>query len=669
MNLCYLPKVWAPYFLAKTSPYEAWQVAQTLLAQLPAADQDEFDYLESWLKIACTGTKKSQLSAAWQNPYIVRDQRQWMQERHTANLNAVPSMMPPPAQTTGRLPIDANKIFLKTLETVWTLKPPTDNKQYTPLERRRLRACCNLSVMQYKTDGLPIFHSLLLAEGRSAKGTASALAVALKANPSRGNPGLIYVSPDLIKDVKECNYGYGGDKSYGNCHRGISPFAVPHTSLKLQQERRAYQERLALASNVTITDIAHGEASPVMVPQTYGELIRLLSNYIRLVSAISDKESSHQLELVEIQTILRSQPDTIAELTQRQNAYILWAIFKDARWFYSQSVAPGDPLTISTLRYVTSFLSSDRLPLDQIDLPTELLGRRPAPVSDASSRTQDKRPDDLFPGAKPAFVPMTNDSVPDNISAITGPFMEKFPDATVGDLLWAGAKFEDLRMRKRGNCMNYNLLGICTDPSCRYQHNKANPAADKAKLIAGKLKPVVDDMLSTGKKRKRTWHLGRPELMQAIASLGKIKEPLLFPSAAPTPKSGPSCCNSPAAVHRFPSLAEQRKQQPNVWVPSKISKARRKDAHPTMKAWGETISLMQPQPRINDHPFYSTLQEWSQVGCPIDWGPDWDWKTIEAALERGPHISALDPENRTTVKDDIAYQVEAGVKLYFLCMK
>jgi hypothetical protein len=140
--------------------------------------------------------------------------------------------------------------------------------------------------MQYETNGLPTFHGLLLAEGRSTKGTTSALAVALKANPSRGDPGLIYISPDLVKDIKDCNYGFGGEKSYGNCHRGISPFSVPHTSLKLQQERRVYQDRLALASNVTITDIARGEASPVMVPQDYGELLRLLSNYIRLVTAV-----------------------------------------------------------------------------------------------------------------------------------------------------------------------------------------------------------------------------------------------------------------------------------------------------------------------------------------------------------------------------------------------
>jgi hypothetical protein len=504
MTLCYLPRVWAPYFLKETSPYDAWLMSQKLLAQLPPAARPSFDYLEGWLKIACTGTEKSQLCAAWQGPYMDREQRKWMQN-HTASLNAVSSMLPnsPALPPTGGPTLSANEIFLKTLETVQTLKPPTETKKYSPLERQRLRACCNLSVMQFETEGLPAFHRLLLAEGRSAKGTASALTASLKANPGRGDPGLIFISPELTKDIKECNYGYGGDKSYGNCHRGISPFSVPHMSLRLQQERRTYQDRLAQASHVTLTDVAKGESAPVVVPSGYGDLLRLLSNYIRLVTTVAGTRSSHGLELVEIQTILRAQPDTYGDISQQQNAYILWAIFKDARWFFSQSVEPGDPLPTSTLRYVTSFMNAGRLPLDQIDVPPELLtSPRPRPVDRPAPRAE-SRSDDLFPGAKPDYVPVTNDSVPDDISAITGPLMEKFPDANVGDLLRGGAKFEDLRMGKRGTCMNYNLLGVCSEPDCRYQHNKSKPAAAKAKSIAEKLRPVVDDLISGGHKRKR----------------------------------------------------------------------------------------------------------------------------------------------------------------------
>jgi hypothetical protein len=111
MNICYLPRVWAPYFLAETSPYVAWRMARTLLVQLPESARDNFDYLDSWLKIACTSetADKSQLCAAWQSPRTDREQRRWMQQ-HTAGLNAVTSMLPSPAPANGGLSTDAVEI-------------------------------------------------------------------------------------------------------------------------------------------------------------------------------------------------------------------------------------------------------------------------------------------------------------------------------------------------------------------------------------------------------------------------------------------------------------------------------------------------------------------------------------------------------------------------------
>jgi hypothetical protein len=44
----------------------------------------------------------------------------------------------------------------------------------------------------------------------------------------------------------------------------------------------------------------------------------------------------------------------------------------------------------------------------------------------------------------------------------------------------------------------------------------------------------------------------------------------------------------------------------------------------------------------------------------VDCGPDWEWETVLAAVARGPHISAMDPENMETVHADIQYQVDAG---------
>jgi hypothetical protein len=44
----------------------------------------------------------------------------------------------------------------------------------------------------------------------------------------------------------------------------------------------------------------------------------------------------------------------------------------------------------------------------------------------------------------------------------------------------------------------------------------------------------------------------------------------------------------------------------------------------------------------------------------VDCGPDWEWDVVEQAVARGPHRSALEPENIALVQEGIQYQVDAG---------
>jgi hypothetical protein len=69
---------------------------------------------------------------------------------------------------------------------------------------------------------------------------------------------------------------------------------------------------------------------------------------------------------------------------------------------------------------------------------------------------------------------------------------------------------------------------------------------------------------------------------------------------------------------------------------------------------------MQPQPLAAGHPFFPTLHDWGTEGVPVDCGPDWEWDVIEQAVARGPHKSAMEPDNIALVHEDIKYQVEAG---------
>jgi hypothetical protein len=74
---------------------------------------------------------------------------------------------------------------------------------------------------------------------------------------------------------------------------------------------------------------------------------------------------------------------------------------------------------------------------------------------------------------------------------------------------------------------------------------------------------------------------------------------------------------------------------------------------------GKPTLLMQPQPLSAVHPFTPTLNKWRH-GIEVDCGPDWSWEAVEAAVARGPHLTASTPDSIAIFKKDIAYQCKAG---------
>jgi hypothetical protein len=68
---------------------------------------------------------------------------------------------------------------------------------------------------------------------------------------------------------------------------------------------------------------------------------------------------------------------------------------------------------------------------------------------------------------------------------------------------------------------------------------------------------------------------------------------------------------------------------------------------------------MRPAAWVDLHPFAPTLHEWEK-GVPVDCGKDWSRETIGLAIAKGPHASALTPDARKLVLEDVAYQVDAG---------
>ena len=64
---------------------------------------------------------------------------------------------------------------------------------------------------------------------------------------------------------------------------------------------------------------------------------------------------------------------------------------------------------------------------------------------------------------------------------------------------------------------------------------------------------------------------------------------------------------------------------------------------PIAKTLGKKIGLMWPRGIANLHPAAPLLHSYSNVGCPVDCGENWTKAQIEAAIRRGPHVSAKHP--------------------------
>jgi hypothetical protein len=217
-KICFVPKAWAPYFLAPLSPYLAVQTFSFLLQTIPPNLHSSFDFLGTWLSIVCThitAGAESMLKSNWQNPPAERRMISWMQ-RHTLYVNDMPAVA---LGGNPGLTLDPQECFNKALETVAALRPisvTAATKKYTQAERR-LRAACSLNITEMES-ALPDSHEQLLTEGRTMKGTESVLAQALHPQGDTDNPGLVYLPAELVSDVKECKYGLGWDTSYRNCH-------------------------------------------------------------------------------------------------------------------------------------------------------------------------------------------------------------------------------------------------------------------------------------------------------------------------------------------------------------------------------------------------------------------------------------------------------------------
>ena len=62
---------------------------------------------------------------------------------------------------------------------------------------------------------------------------------------------------------------------------------------------------------------------------------------------------------------------------------------------------------------------------------------------------------------------------------------------------------------------------------------------------------------------------------------------------------------------------------------------------------------MCPRGRANQHPAAPLLREYAANGCLVSVGRSWKLEELEAAAERGPHRSALEPDTIAQIQAEV----------------
>jgi hypothetical protein len=76
-----------------------------------------------------------------------------------------------------------------------------------------------------------------------------------------------------------------------------------------------------------------------------------------------------------------------------------------------------------------------------------------------------------------------------------------------------------------------------------------------------------------------------------------------------------------------------------------------------LKKW---VGEMCPSNLALHHPAAATLLKYASGGCPANTGKPWTKEEIQAAIDRGPHVSAMDPEAMEQLQQEVHEKVKKG---------
>ena len=193
----------------------------------------------------------------------------------------------------------------------------------------KILAACGLH--DGERDLAPPIYDKIAEDGRTCSAVRDAMELEYRSATMVSEfPVCVFLSMQLVNYVKELKFGWQGSTSFESCHRGISPFSVPSSSLEVHQGLRTLEDA-ELATTTTLDDIRATRTRPPMCSGDYYSLLQMMFSYIKLLMMMFESACEHMTSATTIYFLLQEHRATFQLMTKIQGAHLLWAIFVDAR--------------------------------------------------------------------------------------------------------------------------------------------------------------------------------------------------------------------------------------------------------------------------------------------------------------------------------------------------
>ena len=513
-RLQYLPRAWAPYFLEAMTPEKAMRLTRTLISGLATfAQRATVTSLERWCAAACTRSgpigaqrNKCKVHVSWASPGMSLDRTlsRWG-ARKMAPYRKL--MVPPAGLVAAPMGVAGGGMPAVPMPGYYE---PSKEKVFSPGEQERIRVACGLVPANYEF-GRPPIYGAMLAEGRTMPKVEAVLQQYLAPSVGDWDPIRIYVSAELVRDMKELKFGWGNENTYDTCHRGISPFAVLQVSMEQQTKRRKVQERADRATYLSTDDVRSLEGDPGCCPGSYHSMLTLIRRYIRMLTVFFGAGCTHLLEVQAVYQVLSDKSAIYEAMSNELVAETLWQIFIDAREYFSHH---GPTLPVSTLFALRDSIKNCTLKAT-INCPVDQLLGRPtqsvAVVSHASGGSRGSRGSGegssaistlTAPTVTRSGVPIvggrrTNPAPVPEIVNIMKTFREAKPGVDMITLMRAQKlTMAEIGIGGRGQCLDFMYFGACERPGCSYVHEAARVSPGKRNDIVRKMTKATADFIA-----------------------------------------------------------------------------------------------------------------------------------------------------------------------------